>query len=310
MIQMLEIGADLATIIALALPIFTVSLCILIIPSLRKSTGSKVRRYLSYLVTPPQIGSLKSYEEEIQPTALWRQIKIRLFFVYIGIALFLISFMIGEFYQVILDIILPVTQGSTGETRIVTSVIFQSPFSAGWIGSLPWYGTIPLPGNFGTYHETWSWIFATAAFTDNPNFLDTIVMIMLLFSAIVGLVFLAPLASKTIRRSFLPSMFFFMTAMMIFTKAAIDCFAQAYALAFCNARIQYGLIVVTGDMIPILVEGIIISLPIILAMLGLFLVIGWKLWKVHYPALESRKWFMVFITLSFWLGLALSIYIA
>ncbi|MCK5390002.1 MAG: hypothetical protein KAJ36_05905, partial [Candidatus Thorarchaeota archaeon] len=79
MIQMLEIGADLATIIALALPIFTVSLCILIIPSLRKSTGSKVRRYLSYLVTPPQIGSLKSYEEEIQPTALWRQIKIRLF---------------------------------------------------------------------------------------------------------------------------------------------------------------------------------------------------------------------------------------
>lgn len=306
MIQILEVGADLATIIALALPLIAICLCILIIPSLRKSTGSKIRRYLSYLITPPQIGSLKTDE----PETLRRQIKVRLFFVYIGIAIFLISFMIGEFYQVILDIILPVTQGSTGASRVVSSVVFLSPFSAGWVGSLPWYGAFPLPGLIGTYHEPWRWFFATAAFTDNPNFMGTMVTVMLLFSAIVGIVYLAPLASKTIRRSFMPSMFFFMTSMMVFTKAAIDAFAQACSLAFLNGEIQIGLLVITGDMVPNLVQGILVSIPIILAMFGLFSLIGWKLWKVHYSDTNSRKWFMLFITLSFWLGLAVTIFVA
>lgn len=306
MIQMFEIGVDLATIIALALPLIAVISCILIIPSLRKSTGSKIRRYLSYLVTGPQIGSLITDD----PDTLWRQIKIRLFFIYIGIAIFLISFMIGEFYQVIFDIVLPLTQGSTGVSRVVSSVVFQSPFSAGWVGSLPWYGALPLPGTFGTYHEPWRWIFGTAAFTDNPLFMDTMVTIMLIFSAIVGLVFLAPLASKTIRRSFLPSMFFFMTGMTVFTKAAIDALAQACALAFFGSRIEFGLIVITGDMVPNLVQGILTSIPIILAMFGLFLLIGWKLWKIHYQDIESRKWFMLFITLCFWIGLAITMFVA
>ena len=306
MIQMLEVGADLVTIIALALPLIAICLCILIIPSLRKSTGSKIRRYLSYLITPPQIGSLKTDE----PETLWRQIKVRLFFVYIGIAIFLISFMIGEFYQVILDIILPVTQGSTGATRVVSSVVFQSPFSAGWVGSLPWYGAFPLPGLIDTYHEPWRWIFATAAFTDNPNFMDSMVTVMLLFSAIAGFVYLLPLASKTIRRSFLPSMFFFMTGMMVFTKSAIDAFAQACALAFLNAQIRFGLLVITGDMIPNLIQGILVSIPIILVMFGIFSLIGWKLWKVHYSDSRSRKWFILFISLSFWVGLVLTIFVA
>ncbi len=305
MIQMFEIGADLAVILAIALPLIAVCLCILIIPSLRKSTGSKIRRYLSYLVTTPQIGSLKSND----PNAKWRQIKVRLFFVYIGIGIFLISFMIGEFYQVMLDIILPVTQGSTGVTRVVSTVVFQSPFSAGWVGSLPWYGSYPLPEIWGTYHEPWRWIFGTAAFTDNPNFMTSIITIMLLFSALVGLVFLAPLASKTIRQSFLPSMFFFMTGMMVFTKAAIDAFSQACVLAFFGGEIRFGVIVIAGNMIPNLIQGILVSIPIILAMFGLFILIGWKLWKVHYPDANSRKWFMLFIAMTFWGGLAITMFI-
>jgi len=306
MIQMLELGADLAPIIALALPLIAICLCILIIPSLRKSSGSKIRRYLSYLITPPQIGSLKTDE----PEPLWRQIKVRLFFVYIGIAIFVISFMIGEFYQVMIDIMLPVTQGSTGAIRVVSSVVFLSPFSAGWVGSMPWYGSFPLPGLIDTYHEPWRWIFGTAAITDNPFFMDTMVTFMLLLSAIVGVIFLAPLASKTIRRSFFPSMFFFMTSMMVFTKSAIDAFAQACALAYFNGQIQFGHFVITGDMMPNLVQGILVSIPIILAMFSLFSLIGWKLWKVHYPDVSSRKWFMLFIALSFWLGLVLTIYVA
>lgn len=307
MIQMLEIGADIAKIIAVALPIVAVCLCILIIPSLKKSTGNKLRRYLSYLITPPKIGSMKSNDQDIQLTSLWRQIKVRLFFVYIGIAIFIISYMIGEFYQVFFDIILPVGQDDTGVYRVVSSVVFQSPFSAGWIGSLPWYGSYPAPGTLGIYHEPWRWIFATSAISDNPFFMQIMVTIMLLFSTIVGFVFLLPLASKTIRRSFLPSLFFFMTGMAVFTKVVIDVFAYVCALAFFNARIHIGQIVVTGDMMNNLVPGILVSIPIILAMFGFVFLVGWKLWKVHYPKLESRRWFMLFITLCFWFGLGLTI---
>jgi hypothetical protein len=306
MIQMLEIGVNIAVIIAIALPLIAFSLCILIIPSLRNSSGSRLRRYLSYLITPPMIGSLKSNK----PDSLKRQIKVRLFFLYLGIAIFLISFMISEFYQAILDIMLPVTQGSTGAERIVSSVVFQSPFSAGWIGSLPWYGALPLPGIFGTYHEPWRWIFATAAFTDNPYFMETMLTVMLLFSVISGIVFLLPLASKTIRHSFLPSIFFLMVSMILFSKSAIDAVAQTCSLLFFDGQVQMGLIVVTGDMIPNLIQGILYGIPILLAMFALFSLIGWKLWKEHYPDTQSRNWFMLFIALSFWGGLALTIFVA
>jgi hypothetical protein len=41
-------------------------------------------------------------------------------------------------------------------------------------------------------------------------------------------------------------------------------------------------------------------------MFALFVVLGRKLWKVHYADSKSRTWFTVFITLSFWIGLLLS----
>ena len=304
----MEFTVNQAMIIAIVLPIAAICLFILIISSLKKGSSSKLRRYLSYLVKPPRIGSLESQDDNVEgrSAALWREIKVRLYFVYLAIALFLVSFMISEFYQVMFDLSLPVTQGSTGEIRTVTSVVFMSPFEAGWIGAMPWYGALPAPGGLGIYHTSWSWIFITAAFTDNPDFLNSTVMVMLLISIVVGLVFLAPLASKTIRHSFLPSMFFFSTGMMVFTKTAISCMAQAIALAL-GAQIQYGITVATGDMIPNLIQGIAMGFPIVLAMFCLFVVLGWKLWKVHYADSKSRKWFIFFITLSFWLGLTLTI---
>lgn len=313
MISIIEFGANQATIIAIALPIVAVCFFILIIPWLRNGSGSKLRRYLSYFISPPAIGTLNSgslADTNQSSSVLKRELKVRLFFVYLGIALFLISFMIGEFYEVFMDILLPVTQGSTGEQRIVTSVVFQSPFTAGWIGTMPWYGQLPLPVGWGTYHESWSWIFATVAFTDNRYFLQTTVTALLLISFLVGLVFLAPLAFKGIRHSFIPSLFFFMTGMMTFTKAAIGCLAQALALLFGNAQIQIGILTITGDMIPSLIEVIAIGFPVILVLFVMFVGLGRKLWRVHYPDSSSRNWFMVYITLSFWLGLALTIMVA
>ncbi|MHA2142446.1 MAG: hypothetical protein ACXADF_14285 [Candidatus Thorarchaeota archaeon] len=314
MTGILELSVFQATIIAIALPIVALGVFVLIIHWLRNGSGSRVRRYLSYLVNPPRIGSLKSNDSEVDANhkhvSLWRELKVRLFFVYLGIAIFLVSFMIGEFYEVIFDLLLPVTQGSTGDIRTVSSVVFQSPFNAGWIGAMPWYGSLPAPSDLGTYHETWSWVFMTAAYTDNPYFLETMITALLVISFLVGLVFLAPLGSKTIRRSLVSSMFFFMTGMTIFTKTVFGCFAQAWALVFGEASIYYGILSVTGDMIPNLIDALSYGFPIILAMFAFFMVLGRKLWKTHYNDSESRTWFLVYITMSYWMGLALTILVA
>lgn len=96
------------------------------------------------------------------------------------------------------------------------------------------------------------------------------------------------------------------------TKQSCTAFviAQAYALAFLNKQISFGLFIITPDLLPGLLQGILFGSPILLAMFGLFLLIGWKLRKVHYPDVNSRKWFMLFISLSFWGGLALTMFVA
>ncbi|TFH04125.1 MAG: hypothetical protein E4H14_15405 [Candidatus Thorarchaeota archaeon] len=304
MMEFLEFTVDQAIIIAVLLPIVAVCLFILVIPWLKNGTGSKFRRYLSYFVHPPQIDAHESEPSEDctenETTSLWRETKVKLFFYYLAIALFLVSFMIGEFYEVIIDLSLPVTQGSTGELRTVSSIIFQSPFNAGWVGALPWAG-------FTTYYETWNWILFTAPLSDNPDFLPSLVSALLLFSFLVGLAFLSPLAIKSIRQSFLPSMFFFVTGMTIFTKAAISYLAELLALAFANAQIQYIHIIVTGSMISNIVELLVFGLSVTLGMFTLFIMLGRKLWKSHYSDSKSRNGFMAYITLSFVIGIALTI---
>ncbi|MFW9926527.1 MAG: hypothetical protein ACFFDM_07130 [Candidatus Thorarchaeota archaeon] len=307
MIQLFEIAADQAMIIAMAIPIVAACLFILIIPWLRNGSHTKMRKYLSYLIRPPQIGSLTSQDSDVKlgGSSLWREIKVRLFFIYLGIGLVLVSFMISEFYEVVFDILLPVTQGSTGEVRTVSSVAFMSIFNAGWIGALPWYGQLPAPSILGTYHDSWGWIFFTSAFTDNPNFFTSMVFILLLISIASGFLFMTPLISKTIRHSFLPSMFFYITGLLVFTKSAIGATAQVLSL-LSGGLIRYGLWTVTGNIIPRLYEGLLYGTPILLAMFGLFIFLGRKLWQVYYSDMKSKRWFMVFVTLVFLLSLVIS----
>ncbi len=303
MIQFLEFTVDQATIIAFALPIVAVCLFILINPWLKKGGASKIRRYLSYLVSPPKIGSSGSTsleDSEQVRAARWRTTKVKLFLYYFGVALFLVSFMIGEFYEVMIDLLLPVSQGSTGEFRSVTSIVFQTPYNAGWIGALPWSGLV-------RYHETWNWIFLTSAFTDNPGFLLSVSIILLLISVVGGFVFLAPLATKRIRHSFMSSMFFFMTSMTIFTKVAISSLAYALALSFGNAELVYSNLVVTGSMIPGLLDFIAVGIPIVISMFALFIVLGKRLWRIYYTDTKSRNGFMLYIALSFCVSLAINI---
>ena len=289
-----------AVVIAIALPIATISLFYLIVPRLKEMSGSRVRRYLSYLITPPRIGTESQGDGENQSSDMsWRRDKVRLYFYYLAVVLFLVSFTISEFYEVMMDLLLPVTQGSTGEMRIASTVIFESAFSAGWIGSLPWIGV-------NAYHETWNWVFFTAAFTDNPNFLSSLIITMTLVSIGVGLVFLAPLAIKRIRHSFLPSMFFFTTGLAIFTKAVNSCLAYALALAG-GVELEYITLTATSSMIPDLLTVIVIMFPAVLATFAFFIILGRKLWKTHYTDSKSRTWFMVYIALSFVIGIGLTI---
>ncbi|MFW9834694.1 MAG: hypothetical protein ACFFEK_11915 [Candidatus Thorarchaeota archaeon] len=284
-----EIGIIPAGLIAFILPIIAVCVLILFIPLLENKKGSRIRRYLSYLITPPRFDS---------EDTTWRKDRVKLYFYYLGLVLFLVTFMISEFYEVMFDLLLPVSQGSTGEFRIVSSVMFQGLFNAGWIGSLPWLGLT-------TYHETWSWILFTAAFTDNPLFLSTIIEFLILISMGVGVVFLLPLAVKSIRHSFLPSMFFYLTGMMVFSKAAIGCLATGLALAF-GRELEYGSIVATGPMVSGLWYVVVIGFFVVLGMFTMFALIGRRLWKVHYPNAVFRKWFIIYIALCFWGGLAVT----
>ncbi|MFX1483313.1 MAG: hypothetical protein ACFFCP_09000 [Promethearchaeota archaeon] len=306
MMQLFELSPEQAIIIAFAFPVILVSVFILLIPWFRMSTNSKLRRYLSYAVHSPEIGTLdmnSAKNLKQGPSKLWREIKVRLFLIYTGLFIFLISFMISEFYEVIFDIMLPVNQGSTGEIRTLSSVVFQNLFSAGWVGSMPWYGGYPLPSGLGTYHETWKWVFYTAAFTDNPYFLQTIILALLLVSIVVGFAFLTPLGIKSIRQSFTPSLFIYVLGMLISTKAIIGCLAQISSLVFGGAEIRYGVMTITGDMIPNIIDGVLFGFPIALGFFAFFLAIGWKLWKIHYSDKQSRKWFMGYVTLIYWMGL-------
>ena len=283
------IDITLAWIIAIILPILAVFVFIILVPRFKNQGGNGFLRHLKYLVTPPRMNTEDSS---------WRKDKVRMYFYYLGLVLFIVTFMISEFYEVMLDLALPVSQGNTGETRIVSSVMFQGIFNSGWLGSLPWRGVV-------TYHETWSWILHTAAFTDNPGFLSTIITVLFLFSMGVGIVFLLPLALKQIRRTFLPSMFFYLTGMMVFSKAALGCVATGLALAF-GAEIEYGVIAVTGPMIPGLWYVVVLGLLVVLGMFVIFILIGRRLWKVHYPESDFRKWFMIYITLFYWVGFAIT----
>ncbi|NHI87962.1 MAG: hypothetical protein EAX87_00480 [Candidatus Thorarchaeota archaeon] len=286
------LGIGLARIIAVVLPIVAVGIFYVFNTRFRDRSEGKARKYLSYLVVPPRL-------HIDGPNKSWRRDKVRLYFYYLAVVLFLASFLIGEFYQVMFDLLLPVTQGSTGDARIVTDVLFTSLFSAGWIGSLPWMGLV-------TYHETWSWILFTAAFTDNPGFLISVIPTLVGTSIVGGLAFLVPLVIRKIRQSFLSSMFFFTTGMAVFSKATISCLAYACALQFGKVELVYFGITATGDMIPGLVSVIAATFTLALAMFTLFVLLGRKLWMVYYTDSKSKTWFTVFITLSYWLGFVIT----
>jgi len=319
MAYLFTIPADFVQIIPLLLFVTPIVLSLLAYWLSRTSDSSKIyKTWLKFFITPFPIEPLHEEFSDISEISkmknkFTKQISYRILFIYGGIFLFLLGNLIGEFYFIFTDISLPVTQGSSGETRIWSNIVFNSPFSGGWMGFFPWYGNFPLPPkNLDSFHETWSWIFFTTTNTDNPAFLDTTVWVILLGSFLSGLLFLIPLVFSVIRKSFLPSIFFFSTGMLITMKSIFSCFSQSFRLELASGSITYGIQTITKENlvnITNLLESFILPLLfIMLIMFGFFILLGRKIWRHHYPNHKfSHYWFMLYITLSFWGSLVILI---
>lgn len=312
MTYLLSIPSRFVGAFALLLLIAPIILSLLLYLLSNTNSSSKVNKIISkFVITPVQLEPLHSELSDTQDLALTEnkfknQLNYRIFLIYVAIILFLVGNLIGEFYFLVSDVSLPVDQGSTGEIRHWSSIILNSPFSGGWMGFLPWYGNLPLPPkNLDVYHETWDWILFTAPITDNPAFLDTMVWVIFLGNIFSGALFLSPLLIGAIRKSFLPSMFFFTTGMLITMKGIFSCFSRVFNLEFASGSITYGIQTITKnnfiDVTDLLMSFI---LPLLLVMVGLyvfFALLGHKIWNYHYPDYHfSHIWFLMFISISFW----------
>jgi len=296
-----------AYVLLILIPILAISITIMASYYIRKKPSSKVTGYLSLFVRKLEIESIPTTDGDTNRTDAKRQIVSRLAIVYLLLILFYLSNTIGVFYYVMSDVVQTMTQGSTGLSRIVSSIIIESPFEGGWVGNLPWYGFVPLPpAGVDLFHEPWNWIFFTAAGTDNTSFLMNTTADMMLNSFFFASFFLVPLLFKTIRKSFVSSLFLFTSGMAVATRFIFGLFAQAWNLLFDSAIIQFGLEQVTAGELQVITEWEIISmtLPIIIVMCVIFSIIGWKLWRSHYPDHNrSHIWFMLYVIGSFWCSL-------
>ncbi|MFX1254704.1 MAG: hypothetical protein ACFFCZ_24045 [Promethearchaeota archaeon] len=309
----IELSAPLALFLMIFIPLFAIGLSLLI-SFLSKRTNGKVNNFLTYLINPITLGSLTPTPavemSEEEKKNLLNQLGLRLFLVYGAIVLFLGSSIIAEFYHILSDVTVLVTQGSTGLARTWSTLVIDTPFSGGWYGTFPWYGQFPFPPiNLDIFHRPWGWILFTNGTTDNPQFLVDHFIGVVFRAFLFGLIFLLPLGIRAIRESFIPSLFFFTTSMFTLSRAFLGCFSQAWNLEFGAASVQIGHWTVTKGMGQIPEMSIIFGLlPFIILIYGVFIFLGNKLWRIHYPDNQiSRLWFFGYITVGYWLSLVLII---
>jgi hypothetical protein len=313
---LLEFSFSLTIIVAFALPIIALCLIFLVQPWFRVSSPKGARKYLSYIFHAPSVFPLKSAEAVLAPEEkrayLKTQLLTRLGLFYLLLALFLISSFWAEFYYILGDLTQPITQGGTDLTRIWTSVQINDPFYGGWKGFLPWYGIFVFPAlEANTFHEPWNWRFFTTAISTNPEFFGDSFARMLVATLVIGAIFLLPLLLKTVRGAFVPSLFFYLTGMLIIAKSSFACLGESLRILIGGESITYGLITVTsatGDLSSYMMMAIGVCVPIIVAMFLIFLKSGQKLWAVHYDdSSGTMRWFLISVTMAFWGSLLFSV---
>ncbi len=309
------IPETIALLLFYLIPIIMYVLTIMIVKYSEKDSDSRLKRWFYLARTPIRLESLsddtiKQIPEEGKSPYIRKEILLRLCVVYLVIGLFLLSNIIGTFYHVMADALLPMGQGSTGDMRTWSAIVLTTPFSGGWTGTFPWYGYgFWPPAYIDAYNEPWNWIFHLAALSDNPGFFDGVAPYLFLIPLLLGVVLLLPLAKRSIRESFLPSFFHLHISMMVIMSSFFNCFAEAFALQVLASSITYGQYTVdAGDLNGLPLTMLITLIPILILAFAFFIGISYKIGKKQYGDSKKAQWLYVSNTAVFyWLSLLLAI---
>ncbi len=293
------------------IPVFLILISLLIVRYSEDSSSSRAKRFFHALRHPVALKSMSDevvgqLPEEERDGYLKGQLVARLVVVYLVLMVFLLGNIIATFNYVMADVIFPINQGSTGDLRIWSAVVLNNPFSGGWLGTFPWYGggTLP-PLNVDTYHEPWDWVYWLAPITDNPEFVSNIFPVFLITPVLMGLVYLIPLARRSIRESYLPSLLLFNSGMLSMMYGIFNCFAVTQYLLDPSSTITYGLVTVTAaSMHGLPLSMMQLLVPALIGFFLVFMVLGKKLGGIHYPENQkAQRFFLMFVALTYWISL-------
>ena len=326
----IEIHKITSIMLAVLIPVSILLLTLLVNFLAKSEKNSWINRFAKFLTQPFQFKTLQNNPDlkdlpEIKTRKIVRkELLFRLNLIYFIILIFIFCSFLGELYQVLADrtlliIFTNIVTDSSTPSSVWTSVVIESPFSSGFRGFQPWYGEYPNPIlEAQYYHRTWEWIFYTSGLYNNlfPNmqydFFGTSVnslvytysSLTIVFTLVIGGVFLLPLLWKNIRQSFLASLFFFEAGMIIGTKGVFSCFAEAWKIEVNGKILQYGASIISRSTIS--AQWVILGLvPIIVGLYFLFLWLGNKLWKVHYSQTHSisKRTFLISVSINYLVAL-------
>ena len=333
--MVIEMQKITSIIIAVVIPILIIALSFLISYLAKKNSNFWIYKVARFLCKPTQFKlmlnrpDLNEYPETKTRKIVGKEMLKRMNLIYFIIGIFLFCSFLSELYQVLADrtllyIFTQIFEGTAPPSYVWSSVIIESPFSSGFTGFQMWYDMYPNPILFEQYyHRTWEWIYYTSGLYNNlfPNMqyeffdqpVNTIVYtyssLIMVFTIIIGTLFLLQLLWKDIRESFFVSLFFFEAGMIIGTKGVFSCFAQAWQIEVNGKFLQYGAYVISRSTIA--AEWVILGLlPVILGFYVLFLWIGKKIWQVHYGQTKSisKKSFLIFVSINYFIALIILLF--
>ena len=305
-----------ALVLFFLIPILLYVFTIMILKYSNENSTSKVRRWLYTARKPLGFKSLSNEDLQQMPDEdrsqfVQKEVILRLLALYIVVAVFFLSNIVGSFYTIIADVAQDIGNAGSSELRTWSAIAFPTPFSGGWVGTFPWYGYgLWPPGYLEIYHEPWNWVFHTTALVDgNPNFFSNITTELIVLPLAVGIVLLLPLARRSVREAFLPSIVHLHFSMLVIVSTLFNCFAEAFKLVVLSNELTYGQYVVAAVDLNGLPSTILAILsPVLLLVFVLFFGISYKLGGTHYGDSTKAKWLFVANTsILYWMSLLLAI---
>ncbi|MFW9953818.1 MAG: hypothetical protein ACFFD3_04620 [Candidatus Thorarchaeota archaeon] len=307
-----------AIVLFLLIPVVMYVLSFLIVKYSDENSPSRVRRWFHSARSPVELkslskGSIEQIPEEGRSGYISREVTLRLVAIYLVIGIFILSNIIGIYYHVMGDVLQTISNYGEEEIRLWSAIVYTTPFSGGWTGTFPWYGNGLWPLSYPeTYHESWNWIFHTSALvTGNPYFFEGVAEDLIIIPLVFCIVILIPLARKSVREAFLPSLLHLHVSMLILASTLFNCFAEAFKLAILSNPITFGEYTVgAADLNGLPSQVIGVLMPLIFVVFLVYLGISYKLAQNHYNTSKKGKWIFVANTIVlYWLSFILAIVI-